>query len=81
MFNGTVAVALNYGNKDPTSNSLTLSYTISPIQPILNILNNSYDFLSFVSVSNPDAVITSAIYNPETNTLDVQVSYNQSIQG
>jgi hypothetical protein len=76
-----VAVTLNSANKDATSNTLSMSYSISPIQPILNLINNSYNFTPYVNVSNPSATITSATYDPSTNTINVVVSYNDTIQG
>jgi hypothetical protein len=67
--------------KDPTSNTLFIAYSVSPIQPVLLLVNNSNDFLPFVSISNPAATITAATYDPSTGNVNVQVSYNQSIQG
>lgn len=39
------------------------------------------DFLPFVTLNNPAATITSAVYNPATNLIEIQVSYNETIQG
>jgi hypothetical protein len=47
----------------------------------LVLINNSYNFLPYVSLSNPAAVVTSATYDPSSGTINIQVSYNQSIQG
>ena len=79
-YNGSVVVAVASAIKDPTSNSLALSYTISPIQPVLSVINGT-DLQPFITVSNPAATVTSAIYDPATGTVNVQVSYNASLQG
>lgn len=60
---------------------MTISYAISPIGPVLNSINGSYNFQPYITLSNPSATITSAVYNPATGNVDVQVSYNSSIQG
>jgi cysteine-rich repeat protein len=80
-FNGTITVTVSSAIKDPNSNSLSISYSVSPIQPVLVLLNNSNNFLPYISISNPAATVTAATYDPSTGTVNVQVSYNQSIQG
>lgn len=73
-------MAVVSANKDPTSNSISLSYSISPIQPVLSVINGT-DLQPFITVSNPAATITSANYDPSTGMVRVQVAYNSSIQG
>lgn len=80
-YNGTIAVSVSNAIKDPSSNSLSISYTVSPIQPVLTLVNNTNNFLPFISISNPAATIIAATYDPATGNINVQVSYNQSIQG
>lgn len=80
-FNGSISVSVSSAIKNPTSNALSIAYTVSPIQPLLSLVNNTNNFLPFVSISNPAATITSATYDPVTGNINVQVSYNQSIQG
>jgi cysteine-rich repeat protein len=79
-FNGSIAVSLGSAVKDPTSNSLALTYTIQPILPVLSLINGSYNFLPYVTLSNPEATVVSAVYDPASNTVNVQVAYNASIQ-
>lgn len=81
-FNGTISISIASGIKDPGSNSLTLTYDVSPIQPVLNLVNGSTDLAPFVSFPTaPGVTITSAVYDPATNQVVVQVAYTESLQG
>jgi len=58
-YNGTFIVALDTGDKHPTSNSLTLTYDFSPPEPLIVLNNNSLDMTSMVSFPlNPGVTVT-----------------------
>ena len=48
-YNGTIALGLDYAEKDPNSNSLTLTYKLEPTAPLHVLNNGSTDFTSLVS--------------------------------
>ena len=75
-FNGTFSVALDTGDKDPGSNSLTLTYDLSPPEPLIVLNGGSTDLTSMVSFpSTPGVIVTEAKVDPVTQKLVVKVEY------
>jgi cysteine-rich repeat protein len=75
-YNGSMSVTLQTGDKSPTSNSLTLTYSIQPSAPLLSLNGGSIDFASLVSFPNsPGVTVTSAVLDPATNELVIKLGY------
>jgi cysteine-rich repeat protein len=80
-YNGSMSVTLQTGDKSPTSNSLTLTYSIQPSAPLLSLNGGSIDFASMVSFPNsPSVTVTSAVLDPVTNELVIKLGYSVSLQ-
>ena len=64
-YNSTISMSILTGTKNPTSNSLTLTYVIEPAKPIYGVNNQSNDFTSLVSFTNNQGItVTSAHLDP-----------------
>lgn len=80
-YNGSFSVSLETGDKSPSSNSLTLTYSIEPSGPLLSLNNGSTDFSSLVSFPNSQGVtIRSAVLDPQTQQLVIDIDYSQNLQ-
>jgi hypothetical protein len=75
-YNGSFSVALDTGNKEPGSNSLTLMYDLSPPQPLIVLNDGSVDLTSMVSFpTSPGVTVKEAVIDPSTNKLIIKVDY------
>ena len=80
-YNGSFAVSIDVGNKDPDSNSMTLVYVVHPLDPLLVLNNGSNDFSSLVSFPGSEGVNLKVAYiDPNTGNLVVDIDYSQTIQ-
>lgn len=80
-YNGSFAIAIETGYKDPLRNSLTLTYDLGPLTPLLALNNGSTDFRSLVSFPlNAGVTVTSAVVDPATGKLVVTLDYSQNLQ-
>lgn len=67
-YNGTISLSFQTGIKNPTSNSMTLTYKIEPVYPLYYLNNGSTDFSSLVSFPQSSGVtVTSVEIDPVTN--------------
>ena len=61
---------------------MTLTYDLEPSQPLSVINGGSNDVSSMVSFPNTEGVVlTSAIIDPDTDKLVINVDYTKDIQG
>jgi hypothetical protein len=79
-YTGTFNVTLDTAFKIPTSNSMSLTYSIDPVDPLLVLNNGSTDFTALVSYPGYDIVVRQATLNPETRELEVQMDYFEHLQ-
>ena len=73
---GPVDFFLDTAFKYPTSNSMNLTYNISPTGPLLVITNGSTDFTSLVSFPDFDLNVTNAILDEDLGKLVIYLDYN-----
>lgn len=68
FYNGPFYLTLENQEKDPNSNSLTLTYSISPYAALLSLNGGSTDLTSLVSFpNNPEITVTEVYLDPITN--------------
>ena len=74
-YTGPIGITIDTAYKYPTSNSLNLTYFISPVDPLLVITNGSTDFTSLVSYPGFDVNITEVRFKDSTGELTIFVDY------
>ena len=62
-YTGPIEFTVQTAYKDPLSNSMNLTYKVSPIAPLLILTNDSTDFTSLVSYPGFEINVTSATLN------------------
>ena len=54
-----------------------MTYTIQPIRPLLNFVDNNTNFIGIISYpSNPGVKVLTAFYDEETGQLTVEFDYS-----
>ena len=68
-YNGTFSTSLEYAEKDPNSNSLTLTYILTPSSPYYALNGRSEDVTSLISFPGKEGIlnIQYARLDPVTN--------------
>ena len=69
-YNASINFEVEEAFKHPTSNSITLTYDFSPVEPVLALMGGN-DIASSLSFNNPTVNITSAVYHPESGKVTI----------
>ena len=80
-YNGSMFIGQRTAWKHEGSNSLSLTYQIDPLSPLLALALGDPDFKQYISFPNNDAVIIkSATVDPETGILSIELDYTDHLQ-
>ena len=80
-YSGPILITISTANKDPSSNSMDVSFSLKPADPLLVLTNGSTDFTSMVSFPGYQITVVSATIDAATGQLQVKFDYFEHLQG
>ena len=79
-YGGPFDISVDTAFKEPTKNSMNITYIIEPSAPFLVMNGYSTNMLNYVNFPGKDITIRHAELIPEKNELFIQLDYSEHLQ-